>query len=186
MIRYGRRIKLLPLKDDDAIFWISRLPVSVSVWRDYKSDAFQELKDHESEVPSPYELCAAIAPEELKSYCEYLTEKYRLSLPKGHVFRPATESEIAVAYAEKETRQRCERTGRELESCIGFSSAVRATRFKSLSAALSKFTEWNRFGISMDGKLLISGLAMPHASNACDVTAPTAPVIWPHIVIAIP
>ena len=124
-------------------------------------------------------------PEELKTFCEYLTAKYRLSLPKDHVFRPATESEITVAYAEKETRQRCERTGRELESCIGFSSAVRATRFRHLSDSLSKFAEWNSFGISKDGKLLISGLAMPHASNVCDVTAPNATIIWPHIVLAI-
>ena len=180
----GATVKLLPLKDGKKDFWVSHLPVSVSAWRDFKPDAFAELKSIEKAVRTPYELCIAINSAEVKAYCEYLTAKYRLSLPKNYEFRPASASEIAAAYAEKETRQRCERTGRDLESCIGFSSAVRAMRFKSLSASLAKLADWNSFGVSKDGKLLIAGLSMPHASGVCDLSPVNSQTVWPHIVLA--
>ena len=180
----GARVKLLPLKDGEKRFWISHLPISVSAWRDFKSDAFPEWQQLEKAIPTPYELCAAFNADEVKAYCEYLTAKYRLSLPKDHGFRPATDGEIVAAYAEKETRLRCERTGRELESCVGFASAVRATRFRTLSASLAKFSEWNAYGVSKDGKLLIAGLAMPHASGVCDLAPLNSSPAWPHLVLA--
>ena len=179
----GSSCRFIPLTCGDAPFWISRYPITIGEWREFKPDDFSDKKKIEAAIPLEYGLCPKLTAAQAKEYAAFLSVRYRKSLPPGYVIRLATQKELEAARARQSTQARCERTGRDMEDCVGLNGAVRRAKFKKLqsSADLGRLAKWSDFGMSDDG-FLIAGLSMPLASGVCDLGDDS----YPHIVIAPP
>lgn len=180
----GSVARLLPFKAADSAFWMSRLPVTVGVWRTVKG-GYDGLNSLATALPEACPLCAVADRAEAEAFCRAMTERVRASLPDGYEVRLATEEELHIVLAEEETARLCEATGRSVDDCVGPAGAVACARFRrvKVDCRLERFGSWTKNGELVGKRVAIAGLAMPRASGIIGLCKSVTDVIPWHLVV---
>ena len=112
----GATIDLVPLKANDFLmlnhpksgkvyhkvtltrpFWMSQLCLTAEQWREFRPECCENCRELESAAPKGTPVYTCFTPDEWEKCCKFLTEKYHRQLPKGYVFRLATDAEWMYA-----------------------------------------------------------------------------------------
>jgi len=168
----GSETRLLPFRADGAVFWMCRLPVSVTVWRTVKGGC-EGLEAIEAALPAETPLCVLAERAEAEAFCRAMSERFHASLPDGYEVRLAMENEMRAALAEDETAKLCEATGRNADDCVGWAGAVARARFRRVKedCRLDRFGKWAEDGRLMGKKVVVGGLPMPRASGVVGLSS---------------
>ena len=148
-------------------YWIGKYRITAAEWREFDEAAVLDCVPVEKALKGEYPVYKNMSRREYDAFCKFLTEKYRLQLPKGYVFRLATIAELDYAADWEATLVE---NDFNLAGPFNWDDAKPKEAFARIRKErnLDAICEWYPDGVSKNYSMLIGGRTKPCLSGLID------------------